>query len=195
MLSLFISGTSVGQDVYAPVSSMQEPFEARGSQLHEDEAGEPMKLFFTVNAGISLHPQWSYGFRIGTLRKWGWNIAFMSNFHFKCFGAQKPAEGELLTLYSKKNTRLGVTAGVTWQPTEMVLLFLNAGYGYRGVCYKRLSDERFYLYAPHTVQGVEASLGVMLNVKGFLISAEAATINFKYAEFKFGIGGLFTIKD
>ena len=192
-LSLFICGTSVGQEAYAPDFALLKPFEARGIQLHEDESDEPMKAFFTLNVAASLNPQFSYGFRIGTLRELGWNIAFMSNFDFRCFGAKVPAEGELLALYSKKNTRLGVTAGVTWHPTNLVLLFLNAGYGYRGVCYQRLSDEKFYLYAPHTVQGVEVSLGMMLNVKGFLISAEAATINFKYAELKLGFGGLFAL--
>ena len=165
------------------------------SNPQEESAREPMKLFFTVDAAVSPHPQWSYGFRIGTLRKWGWNVSMMSNFGFQCFSATKAAEDERLVLYQKKSTRLGVTAGAVWHPTPWVLVFLNAGYGYRGVCYRRLSDNNYYLYGPHTVQGVELSTGMMLNAKGMLISIEAATVNFKYAEFKFGIGGIFKIKD
>ncbi len=150
----------------------------------------PMGIFFTLNAACSTAPQWSGGLRVGTTRKWGWNVSLMTNFNMKAAKAELPEAGTQYAFAAKKSSRLSATAGPVWHPDPHVLLFLNAGYGYRGVCYQALADGEFYRYQNGTLQGAECSLGVMLNIKGLLLSIEATTINFKYGEFKFGLGGI-----
>ncbi len=155
----------------------------------------PLKLFFTLNAACSASPQWSFGFRIGTLRLFGGNISLMSNFHFKALHAKEPEEGQLYVFSEKKASRLAVTAGVTCHPATPVLLFLNVGYGFRSVCYQSMSDNEYYRYSPHSLQGAELSMGLMANIRGLLLSVEVETLNFKYVEFKFGMGGLINLQE
>lgn len=152
-------------------------------------------VFFTLNLAYSFMPQWSFGFRIGAVEKWGWNISMMTNFKFKSYTASPMIAGEIYDFGEVSRTRLGVTVGAVWRPKRVALLFLNAGYGYRGVCYwagrhDGVYDPLYYLYKPHTYHGAEVSAGLMLNLGGFVMSAEVGTINFKYWELKWGIGGL-----
>ncbi|MBR0077529.1 MAG: PEGA domain-containing protein [Bacteroidales bacterium] len=179
----------VKQEVVAPQSQ-----EVAGHSAVTEKVKVCNKVLFTLNAAFCIRPQWSFGLRVGMVRKWGWNVSLMTNFNYKCFGAGEPEKGEILVLNQRKTTRIGATAGVLWHPAEPVLVLLNVGYGYRGVCYQRLSDNKYYLYAPHTVQGVEGSIGLVLQVRGFVLSFEAVNINFKYGEFKLGIGGLVRLK-
>lgn len=184
---------SVEADLVKDIQKKQ----AKQPPISEQPLSKPRvtdNLLFTLKGAYSSLPQWAFGFRVGTTGKWGWNVSLMTNFGFKCFKATSPQEGDLLVLDKHKTTRLGVTAGVVVHPITSILLFLNAGYGYRGVAYHSLSDDSFVRYTPHCFHGAELSLGVMAHVKGLLLSVEMGTINFRYGEFKFGIGGLIKLK-
>jgi len=146
--------------------------------------------FFTLSFDFAPQPQYAGTFRFGAAGKWGWNIAFTTNFNFKSFSAAFLTEGSYV-FEDKKTARLGATAGVVWHPAKPILLVLNAGYGYRGVCYRPKDDVNYYNYKPHTFNGLEASFGLIVNAGGFLVSADVATINFKYLEVRVGLGGLF----
>ena len=179
--------------VRAKVSD-SHPQEGMPSAVTPEKVRMPNRLLFTFNTAFSILPQWSFGLRVGMVRKWGWNVSLMTNFDYRCFGAEEPDKGEILVLDQRKDTRIGATAGVLWHPAEPVLILLNVGYGYRGVCYRRLSDSNYYLYSPNTLQGIESSLGIILQVRGVVLSFEAVNINFKYGELKLGIGGLVRLK-
>ena len=183
------------------IRSIEQPLSTTGGNMQGSPSNSPvqqrrpLKVFFTLNAAYSAMPQWSFGFRIGTLRLFGGNISLMSNFHFKKLHAKEPEEGQMYIFSEKKASRLAVTAGVTCHPAKPVLLFLNAGYGFRSVCYLNMTDNEYYRYSPHTLQGVELSIGLMAHFRGLLLSAEVETLNFKYVEFKFGIGGLINLQE
>lgn len=152
------------------------------------------RFLITLNAAASLKKVWSFGFRLGTVKKWGWNASVMYNFKQYAFDAQMPSSGARYNFDQESTTRLGITAGGVYRPHKNILVFLNAGYGFLGVCNRQAGSNKYFLDQAQTIKGVECSAGIMATFGGFLLSFEAATINFKCCEFKIGIGGLFNTK-
>ena len=162
--------------------------EARWRKKQRQEAikAMPYSTFFTVNVAYSPMPQWSYGFKIGQVKVIGWYVSAMSNFHFK--GIYHPfKEGQNYGLSDCKTARLSVQAGLAVRPWKPMTLLFGVGYGYRTLTYKT-TDNEWYSYPKRTYQGVDASFGFLFDIKGFALSAEAVTTNFKTIEAKVGVG-------
>lgn len=153
------------------------------------------RFLLTLNAAVSLKKVWSFGFRLGTVKKWGWNVSVMYNFKQYAFDAKVPSAGARYNFDQESTTRLGITAGGVFRPHKNILIFVNAGYGFVGVCNRQAgSNNKYFLDQVQTIKGVECSAGLMATFGGFVLSFEAVTVNFKCCEFKFGIGGLFNTK-
>lgn len=164
----------------------------RKKQCQEAIKAMPYSTFFTLNLAYSPMPQWSYGFKIGQVKVAGWYASVMSNFHFK--GMYHPfEEGQDYGLSECKTARLSVQAGFAVRPWKPMTLLFGVGYGYRTLTYKT-TDNVWYSYPKRTYQGVDASFGFLFDIKGFALSAEAVTTNFKTIEARVGVGFCLTNK-
>jgi hypothetical protein len=158
----------------------------RKKQRMETFKAMPNSIFLTLNVAYSPLPQWSYGFKVGQVKVAGWFVSAMSNFNFK--GMYHPfVEEHAYGLTDRKTIRLSVQAGLAVRPWKPMTLLFGVGYGYRALTYKTI-DKVWLSYPKRTYQGVDASFGLLFDIKGFAISAEAVTTNFKTIEARMGIG-------
>ena len=145
----------------------------------------PWNTFFTVNAGASTIPQFSYGFKIGMVKVAGWYFSAMSNFHFK--GMFTPFEqNETYVLTGKQNSiRLSGIVGLAVRPCKPLSLHIGAGFGYRALTIEATNGWRNY--PKRTYYGVDAAIGLMFHIKSFAISAEAVctAVDFNHSEVAF----------
>lgn len=131
----------------------------------------PSSVFFTLNAAYKSMPQWSFGFKIGTVRVVGWYFSFMTNFHYK--GAFDPFQqnGHYVLTGTSKTSYLGGQLGLVVRPCRLLSLHVGAGYGYRALTYE--SDQGWHNYLKRNYYGPTCSAGVMFHVKNVALSAEA----------------------
>ncbi len=131
----------------------------------------PPNIFFTLNAAYTSMPQWSFGFKIGTVKRFGWYLSAMTNFNYR--GAFSPFEedGHYVLTGVSKTTYLEGQLGLVVRPLELFSLHIGAGYSYRTLNFE--SDQGWHYYPKRNYHGPTASLGVMFHVKGVALSAEA----------------------
>ena len=91
----------------------------------------PLTTFFTLNAAYTSMPQWSFGFKIGTVRRFGWYLSAMTNFNYR--GAFSPFEenGHYVLTGKSKATYLGGQVGFVARPCTLLSVHAGAGFGYR----------------------------------------------------------------
>ncbi len=157
-------------------------------KIHADSAIEkPLCMFFTLNAAYSTLPQWSYGFKVGQVKFVGWFVSFMTNFHFN--GMYHPfVDGDIYQLTGNNKTiRLSGQVGFVLRPCKPMSILLGVGYGYRTFACQTVDNE-WYCYPKRTYHGVDASLGLLFDIKKFALSAEVVTTNFKTVEARIGLG-------
>ena len=131
----------------------------------------PLTTFFTLNTTYTAMPQWSFGFKVGTMRRLGWYLSAMTNFNYKgAFSSFSPNVHYILTGVSK-TTYLEGQLGLVIRPLKLLSLHVGAGFGYRTLNLE--SDQGWHHYPKRTYYGPTASLGVMFHVRGFVLSAEA----------------------
>ncbi|MBP5205690.1 MAG: SUMF1/EgtB/PvdO family nonheme iron enzyme, partial [Bacteroidales bacterium] len=151
---------------------------AEKAAVHQQKAAErkarldslPQTFFFTLNTAYTSMPQWSYGFKIGTVKVVGWYFSAMTNFQYK--GAFSPflPNGCYVLTGASKTTYLGGQLGLVVRPHKLLSLHIGAGFGYRTLNLE--SDQGWHHYPKRTYYGPTASLGVMFHVRGFVLSAE-----------------------
>ena len=131
----------------------------------------PPNIFFTLNAAYTSMPQWSFGFKIGTVKRFGWYLSAMTNFNYR--GAFSPFEenGHYVLTGTSKTTYLGGQLGLVVRPHKLLSLHIGAGYSYRTLNFE--SDQGWHYYPKRNYHGPTASLGVMFHVWHLVFSAEA----------------------
>lgn len=143
--------------------------------------------FISLNVAYSSVPQLSYGLTYGQVRKIGWFVTAMSNFGFT-FNGKMNSDGKIVFLSGNETkTRLSLTGGLVCRIAENIYAKVGAGYGVRVRCVED-TDGNWYNVVDNTYKGVELSAGMMYRIKGCAISADVLTTNFKYLEFKLGVG-------
>ena len=143
--------------------------------------------FVSLNVAYSLAPQLSYGLTYGQVRKIGWFVNAMSNFGFR-FNGKMSSDGKIVFLSGNETkARLSFTGGLVCRVTDNIYAKVGAGYGMRVRCVED-TDGNWYNVVNNTYKGVELSAGMMCRVKGYAISADVLTTNFKYLELKLGVG-------
>jgi hypothetical protein len=156
----------------------------------------PYSTFFTLNMAYSPLPQWSFGFKVGGMKKVGWYASLMTNFNFKGWG-NTFQEGECYGLTGESKTiRFSAQAGLVVRPCKPLSLLFGVGYGYRAFLYQ--VNEYWFdgsprypgglCYPERTYQGVDLSAGLLFDIKGFALSAEVVTTHFQTFEMRFGVG-------
>ncbi len=131
----------------------------------------PPNIFFTLNAAYTSMPQWSFGFKIGTVRRFGWYLSAMTNFNYR--GAFSPFEenGHYVLTGVSKTTYLGGQVGFVARPCTLLSVHAGAGFGYRTLNFE--SDQGWHYYPKRSYHGPTASLGVMFHIRHLVLSAEA----------------------
>ena len=131
----------------------------------------PLTTFFTLNTTYTAMPQWSFGFKIGTMRRLGWYLSAMTNFNYKgAFSTFSPNVHYVLTGVSK-TTYLEGQLGLVVRPHDLFSLHIGAGFGYRTLNFE--SDQGWHNFPKRNYYGPTASLGVMFHVWHLALSAEA----------------------
>ncbi len=131
----------------------------------------PLTTFFTLNTTYTAMPQWSFGFKIGTVKRFGWYLSAMTNFNYKgAFSSFSPNVHYILTGVSK-TTYLEGQLGLVVRPHDLFSLHIGAGFGYRTLNFE--SDQGWHNFPKRNYYGPTASLGVMFHVWHLALSAEA----------------------
>ena len=150
--------------------------------------------FVTLNATYDFVATPSFGFCVGSVKRWGWFVTAMSNFQFdamkysKVTDANGLVEGTYPSLTgSALHTRISVMGGLVYHIDGPVYIRLGAGYG-SSITSQRSMDGNMVRISNYTFEGVDTTAGFQLNLKGFTLTADAVTTNFKTLEAKIGLG-------
>lgn len=143
--------------------------------------------FITLNGAYSVAPQTSFGITYGQVRKVGWFVSAMSNFDFTGFNVSDKSFNEVALTGKTKSTRLSVMGGFIVRIGGPVYASIGAGYGMRVRVCETISGD-YVEYAGNTYKGIDASAGLLFNLRNFSFAFDAVTTNFKTLEFKLGIG-------
>ena len=131
----------------------------------------PLTTFLTLNTTYTAMPQWSFGFKVGTVKRFGWYLSAMTNFNYKgAFSSFSPNVHYILTGVSK-TTYLEGQLGLVVRPHDLFSLHIGAGFGYRSLNFE--SDQGWHNFPKRNYYGPTASLGVMFHVWHLAFSAEA----------------------
>lgn len=158
----------------------------------------PRETFVTLNAAYSLAPQASFGFSLGQVKRFGWFFSLMTNGNFSGFEADGDcdAQGYLpdghLMHYSGEvsKARLSVMAGGLMRIHGPWIARVGLGYGNHTLRWQT-TDGEWYRNTAYSVQGLDLSAGVQLHLKGFAVSLETVTTQFRNVELKLGLGYAF----
>lgn len=153
--------------------------------------------FVTANAAYSNYGDLSYGLTIGSYKRFGWYITAMTNFKFDVFSTDYECGNDQLVdgkmpVYSGKEacTTFSAMAGLIYKISNPIAIRIGAGYGVRNTGYQ-LTDDKWVLNKDVSSSGVDAALGMQFKIKGFVISLDAVTTNFRIFEAKLGLGAGF----
>lgn len=154
----------------------------------------PKITFITLNGAYTNTENPSVGFTIGQVKKFGWFASVMSGFNFAGLApaAVSNAEGfvgEDLPFYKDEyaKTVLSVMGGGVMRLNDMMYLKAGVGFGNRSLSWKTL-DNRWVRNSGYSAVGVDASVGMMFNFGGFVLSLDAVTTNFSIFEGRVGLG-------
>ena len=151
--------------------------------------------FVTLDFAYSPSPQTSFGATFGSVKRVGWFVTAASNFSFGAMNftdvanADGLVDGSYYYDYTGQScsTRISAMAGLVVQLGGPVYMKLGAGYGSRVKSWYT-SDGGVVKIADDSFTGVDATTGLLLNLKGFTMSFDAVTTNFKMVEAKVGLG-------
>ncbi|MBQ2188526.1 MAG: PEGA domain-containing protein [Bacteroidales bacterium] len=158
---------------------------------------KPGYKFITINGAMSQYGDMSYGLTFGSMRKFGWfasvttNFSFATNYDYVCDAAHYvTVDGN--TYYpeytgTKSYSSLSVMGGALMRLAGPVVLRVGAGYGARTVRYKT-NNGYWVKNQAISANGLDMSLGLQCNFRGFIISFDCVTTNFKTWEAKIGLG-------
>ena len=154
--------------------------------------------FVTANASVSNYGTPSFGVTFGKVKKVGWFVSATTNFNFQ--------KAELVTENgridgsfpgyqqgSRRNARLSLLGGVVVKLYGPLCFRAGAGYGSNTTLWTTLGGQTVK-FSTDSFSGIEATLGMQLNIKGLTVSLDMLTTNFKTLEAKIGVGVCFKNK-
>jgi len=166
--------------------------------LHGETIGDFVKNgvnFVTLDGAYSTAPQFSFGATFGSVKRIGWFVTAASNFNFAAMhssaaaGSDGLVEGEYYYDYTGEScsTRLSAMAGMVVRVDGPFYLKIGAGYGSRVKSWYT-ADGSLVKISDDSFSGIDATAGILFNLKGFSFSIDAVTTNFKTVEAKIGLG-------
>ena len=154
--------------------------------------------FVTANASVSNYGTPSFGVTFGKVKKVGWFVSATTNFNFQ--KAELVTENGLIDggfpgyqQGSRRNSRLSLLGGVVVKLYGPLCFRAGAGYGSNTNLWTTLGGQTVK-FSKESFSGIEATLGMQLNIKGLTVSLDMLTTNFKTLEAKIGVGVCFKNK-
>ena len=154
--------------------------------------------FVTANASVSNYGTPSFGVTLGKVKKVGWFVSATTNFNFQ--KAELVTENGLIDggfpgyqQGSRRNARLSLLGGVVVKLYGPLCFRAGAGYGSNTNLWTTLGGQTVK-FSTESFSGIEATLGMQLNIKGLTVSLDMLTTNFKTLEAKIGVGVCFKNK-
>ena len=154
--------------------------------------------FVTANASVSNYGTPSFGVTFGKVKKVGWFVSATTNFNFQ--KAELVTENGLIDgnfpgyqQGSRRNSRLSLLGGVVVKLYGPLCFRAGAGYGSNTTLWTTLGGQTVK-FSTESFSGIEATLGMQLNIKGLTVSLDMLTTNFKTLEAKIGVGVCFKNK-
>lgn len=146
---------------------------------------------------MSQYGDMSYGLTFGSMRKFGWFASVVTNFNFNTKYDYECDADHYVTndgnkyypeyTGTKSYSSLSVMGGALMRLAGPVVLRVGAGYGARTVRYKT-NNGYWVKNQAISANGLDMSLGLQCNFRGFIISFDCVTTNFKTWEAKIGLG-------
>lgn len=149
--------------------------------------------FLTLNATVSQYNNLAYGLTVGGMKKFGWFVSATTNFNFNSKADFECDADHYVDGYYPEYTgtesysSLSVMGGVLMRLGGPVALRVGAGYGMRAKCYET-NNGYWVKNTAISAQGIDVSLGLQCNFRGFIISLDGVTTGFKTFEAKIGLG-------
>lgn len=150
--------------------------------------------FVTLDLAYSPNPLLSFGATFGSVKRFGWFVSAMSNFNFTALGADQIADNQGLVddeypSYTGEScdTRFSIIGGVMYRIVGPLCLRAGTGLGSWTKSWFT-SDGHLVERSTDSLDGFDFLFGTQLQLKGFTISLDAITINFKTIEAKIGLG-------
>jgi len=179
--------------------AVQKPVEKKSEKVKPQKKVNASKsdgmMFYTLNAAYSVAPQWSFGLTVGNVKNVGWFATVMTNFNFKsanleCDGNGLITEGvnSYYPVYTKSSTsRFSIMGGLVFSLGKTSALRAGLGYGFRNKFWET-QDGNLVKSMGESFKGLDYTAGIQFNFRGFVLSVDAVTTQFKTLEFKLGIG-------
>ncbi len=153
--------------------------------------------FLTLNASINQYSDFAYGFTLGGMKRFGWFVSMTTNFKFdtkadyEC-DAEHYVTIEGMSYYPEYSgvesySSLSVMSGILMRLSAPFAMRIGLGYGMRTKRYETVNGY-WVKNTAISAQGIDVSLGLQCNFRGFIVSTDCVTTNFKTFEFKIGIG-------
>lgn len=158
----------------------------------------PIKYkFLTLNASMNQYNDMAYGLTIGSMKRFGWFASVMTSFKFDTKYDYECDENHYVTIdgttyypqYTDKGsyTSLSVMGGFLMRISGPMALRVGVGYGIRMQRYETSSG--YWVKDTSTsAQGIDLSLGLQGNFRGFVVSVDGVTTGFNMFEIKIGLG-------
>lgn len=165
--------------------------------LHGETASHFVRngvIFVTLNAAYDFDAIPSYGFCVGSVKNIGWFFTAMSNFQYDAMKYNKVTDANGLVEGSYPSledpvlrSRISVMGGIVIKIAGPVYFRMGTGYG-SSIISQKSSDGNLVRISNYTAEGMDATAGLQLNLKGFTVTADAVSTNFKTIEAKVGVG-------
>lgn len=144
---------------------------------------------------IAISSALSYGGTVGVVDRWGGYASFHGNFlnvaaKYSCTSDGRTGDSRIMTNGHSVRSRLAATAGACFEATNWLIAYAGAGYGRANLYWQDIGGNWMEV-SDISTRGVELEAGGIfhLGILGFSIGI--STTQFKYAEFKVGIGFVF----
>lgn len=165
--------------------------------LHNETASHFVEngvSFATLDFAYTPAPQTSFGATFGSVKRIGWFVTAASNFNFAAMKSSATAGsdgfvGDYYYDYTGEScsTRLSAMAGMVVWVDGPFYMKIGAGYGSRVKSWYT-ADGSLVKISDDSFSGIDATAGILFNLKGFSFSIDAVTTNFKTVEAKIGLG-------
>ena len=180
---------------------VERPAEPEPEPVKPKKPNAPRYSFFTINGSMNTYSKPAYGFSIGSMRKAGFFLSFMTNFQFSDIGE----EGNLTHFESDKiqaiidqgynfeqsYTSLSLIGGVIFKAYGPLNIKAGIGYSNNSLIVKIFDDNNSrtdYWVSDCSAYGFGGLVGVQAHFGKFVISLEGATTCFDTYEARLGIG-------